>query len=155
GGPAPPLPPPAHWDGLVAGGALPAAGSPEEKAQAAMQKELFKAYDDYLNAKRADVLATLSSVNKVPFTAPAPAAGGAAAPPAGGAAAPAAASAPTGVVDIANAARAELERRYATNMDAASTTPAQLTDRGPLAAGVNLFNPYSEADRLTAVKGQL
>lgn len=129
--PAPP-PPPARipWDGTT--------GSPTEAAaRATMQAELFQAYDAYLNNKLAETQARLIQP-RVAFTAPAAPAG--AAPP------------PTGVVDIANQARAVLETRYGTSMDATATTPAQLSDRAVRQAsgpGQNIFDASSEADRST------
>jgi hypothetical protein len=133
-------PPPARtpWDGRT--------GAPTEvAARAQMQAQMFTAFDAYLTAFRPRVLAVLTRTQpSVDFTA-APAAAGAAAgaPP------------PTGVVDIANQARGELERRYAASMDAATATPAQLTARAPMqgsGAGQNIFDPYREADR-TALTG--
>jgi hypothetical protein len=59
------------------------------------------------------------------------------------------------VVDIANAARDELETRYATPMDAASSSPKQTEGRSArrttaTAAGPqNIFDPLSAADRTT------
>jgi hypothetical protein len=100
-----------------------------------MQAELFKAYDAYLTFKRPETLAALARP-RVPF----PAGGG------GGAGA-------TGVVDIANEARAVLEARYGASMDAASSTPAQVANRAPRSGapgpGKNISDPYSEPDRST------
>jgi hypothetical protein len=128
GGPAPPPPPPPAripWDGK--------AGTPGAvAAQAAMQAELFNAYDAYLTFKRAATLAALARP-RVAF-------------PAGGGGA-------TGVVDIANQARAVLEARYAVSMDAAASSPAQVANRAPRSgvpgAGQNIFDASSEADRST------
>jgi hypothetical protein len=130
--PPPPPPPPARipWDGST--GAPGAAA-----ARATMQAELFAAYDAYLTNKRPETLARLARP-RVAFTAPAAAAG--------------AAPAPTGVVDIANQARAVLETRYATAMDAAATSPAQISARSlrqATGAGQNIFDASSEADRST------
>jgi hypothetical protein len=129
--PPPPPPPRIPWDGR--------AGAPgEAAARTAMQAELFAAFDAYLTFKRAATVAALARP-RVSFTTPA-AAPGAAGP------------APTGVVDIANQARTVLETRYATSMDAAATTPAQLSARSPRqasGAGQNIFDASSEADRST------
>lgn len=128
GGPPPPPPPPpprVPWDGRAgAPGAL--------AAQAAMQAELFQAYDAYLTFKRPDTLAALARP-RVPF----PAGGG------GGGGA-------TGVVDVANQARDVLETRYGAIANAASSTPAQVANRAPrvgAGAGKNIFDAASEADR--------
>jgi hypothetical protein len=133
--PPPPPPPPARikWDGRTDAPDPAVAAA----ARATMQAELFTAYDAYLTEKRRQTLDILARP-RVAFTAPA--------------AAVAAAPAPTGVVDIANQARAVLETRYATTMDTAATTPAQLRARGPLQGsgpGQNLFDSSSEADRIT------
>jgi hypothetical protein len=137
GGPPPPPPPtPARtpWDGRT--GATGAAA-----ARATMQQELFNAYDAYLTHHRPNTVASLARP-RVPFTAPS-------------AAASSTGPAATGVVDIANVARAELERRYATSMDAASSTTSQREGREPrrataTAAGPqNIFDVSSEADRIT------
>ncbi|MCA8880783.1 MAG: DUF4157 domain-containing protein [Rhodobacteraceae bacterium] len=136
--PPPPAPPPVTpprtpWDGST--GATGAAA-----AQTAMKQELFAAYDAYLTHFRPTTVATLSRP-RVPFTAPT---GGSGSGPAA-----------TGVVDIANSARAELERRYATSMDAASSSPRQVEGRSArrataTAAGPqNIFDPLSAADRTT------
>jgi hypothetical protein len=128
--PPPPPPPRIPWDGRT--GAPGAAA-----ARAAMQSELFDAYDDYLTHFRAETVAALARP-RVAFTAPAAPAG--AAPP------------PTGVVDIANQARAELETRYATSMDAAASSARQVSDRSLRVAsgpGQNIFDVSSEADRST------
>jgi hypothetical protein len=131
GVPAPPPPPPPAripWDGK---GATPAALA----AQATMQGELFNAYDAYLTFFRANTLAALARP-RVAF----PAGGG------GGAGA-------TGVVDIANQARAVLEARYAVSMDAASSTAGQVAGRAPRSGvpgpGKNIFDASSEPDRVT------
>jgi hypothetical protein len=127
GPPPPPPPPPARvpWDGK--------AGAPgAAAAQAAMQAELFGAFDAYLTFFRAGTVAALAKP-RVAF-------------PAGGGGGPGA----TGVVDIANDARDVLEARYGVVMNAASSTPAQVAARAPRAgagAGQNIFDPYSEADR--------
>jgi hypothetical protein len=103
-----------------------------------MTAELFKAYDEYLKFFRPTTVAQLARP-RVAFNAPA-AAPGVAGP------------VPTGVVDIANQARDVLEQRYATSMDAAATTGAQLAGRavrqgaGP---NQNIFDVSSEADRKT------
>jgi hypothetical protein len=141
GGPAPPPPPiPARipWDGAID----PAAADPVAEtaraaaARAAMQVELFRAYDAYLTAFRPRTLRALA--NRVPFTAPAVA-------PVGGA------PAPTGVVDIANQARDVLEARYATTMNAAPTVSvtAGRAPRTAAAGAQNIFDASSEADRIT------
>jgi hypothetical protein len=132
GAPAPqalPPPPRIPWDGQ--------SGAPGAAvARTAMQAELFNAYDAYLTFKRPQTVARLAQ-NRVAFSAPAAAPGGAG-------------PAPTGVVDIANQARAVLETRYATLMDAAASSAAQVSDRsvrqvtGP---GQNIFDASSEADR--------
>jgi hypothetical protein len=132
--PAPPPPARIPWDGRTDAPNGVAAAT----ARATMQAELFTAYDAYLTNKRAETLARLTQP-RVAFTAPAAAPTGAA-------------PAPTGVVDIANQARAVLETRYATSMDVAATTPAQLRARGPLQGsgpGQNIFDASSEADRST------
>ncbi|MFC5741469.1 eCIS core domain-containing protein [Dyella tabacisoli] len=142
GGAAPPAPaaaaPPAPvvWDGK--------AGAPNEAAaRATLQSQLFHAFDAYITAFRPQTVAALSQQH-VSFNTPAPAPGAAAGAPAG-----------TGVVDIANQARAVLETRYGTSMDAATSSPAQVSKRsarvttpGP---GQNLFDASSEADRSTLV----
>jgi len=135
-GAPPPPPPPAParipWDGRTgAPGAV--------AARATMQTELFAAFDAYLTFHRPATLAALARP-KVAFAAPA-------APPAGGAA-----PAPTGVVDIANQARAVLETRYATSIGAAASSPAQVSNRAVRQAsgpGQNIFDVSSEADRST------
>jgi hypothetical protein len=134
GPPPPPPPPPARipWDGRT--------GAPgQAAARATMQTELFAAYDAYITHFRADTVASLARP-RVDFTA-------AAGPPAPGVA-PA-----TGVVDIANQARAALETRYAVSMDAAATTSTQsyarAERRASPAAQQNIFDPYTEADRST------
>ncbi|WP_433727397.1 eCIS core domain-containing protein [Actinoplanes sp. CA-051413] len=134
GAPRPPAPAPAPripWDGTT--GALGAAA-----ARATMQAELFVAFDEYLKYERPETVAA-AGLPRVPFSTP-PAAVGGAAP------------APTGVVDIANQARAALETRYATTIEAAATSPAQVQARGPFQTtgpDKNLFDPSSEADRTT------
>lgn len=134
GGPAPPpLPPPVRipWDGTT--GALG-----EAAAHAKMQAEMFTAFDAYLTAFRPSTVAALARP-RVAFNAPA-AAPGAAAP------------APTGVVDIANQARAVLEKRYATSMDAAASSASVIAGRAArtTAPGAqNIFDSSSEADRIT------
>lgn len=129
--PPPPAPPPRiPWDG--ADGAV---GAPA--ARAAMQAELFKAHDAYLKYVRPRVVAALTKP-RVPFATPA-------APAAG------AAPKPTGVVDIANQARAVLEARYATSMDAAAPSAGVTAGRAPrtTAPGAqNIFDPTIEADRI-------
>lgn len=128
--PAPRIP----WDG--SDGAPGAAA-----ARTLMQTQLFAAFDAYLTFMRPNTLAALARP-RVPLSAPAAAAGA-------GVAAPA----PTGVVDIANQARAVLERRYATSMDAAASSPAQLSDRSARlasGAGRNIFDASVAADRSTA-----
>jgi hypothetical protein len=119
------------WDGRT--------GAPgATTARATMQTELFAAFDAYLMHFRPSTVAALARP-RVAITAPATAPGGTA-------------PAPTGVVDIANQARGVLERRYATSMDAAATTPAQLSDRGVRQAsgpGQNIFDMSSEAERAT------
>jgi hypothetical protein len=136
GGPQPPQvqqPPPQRiaWDGR--------AGAPNgAAARTAMKAELFAAFDAYLTFFRQQTLATLGR-QRVPMNAPAAPAG-------------AAAPAPTGVVDIANQARAVLENRYATAMDAAAPTGQVTAGRAPrtTAAGAqNIFDPYNAADRST------
>lgn len=131
--PPPPPPPPARipWDGST--GAPGAAA-----ARTAMQAELFAAYDAYLTHFRPETLAALARP-RVSFDTPAAAAGGGA-------------PAPTGVVDIANQARAVLEARYAVSMDAAATSAAQISNRSvrqASGAGQNIFDVSSEADRST------
>ncbi|HEV8273875.1 MAG TPA: DUF4157 domain-containing protein [Chitinophagaceae bacterium] len=134
GAPAPPPPPPPRipWDG-AAGAANRVA------ARAAMQTELFRAYDAYLTFKRPATVAALAQ-HHVPFATPA---------------AVAAQPASTGVVDIANQARQVLETRYSISMNAGSNSAIQSTNRatrtvtpGP---GQNLFDSSSEADRSTLV----
>jgi hypothetical protein len=103
-----------------------------------MQTELFAAYDAYLTHFRPTTVAALARP-RVAFTAPA-AAPGAVGP------------APSGVVDIANQARDVLEARYGTSMDAAATTPGQVSGRAPRQAsgpGQNIFDVASEVDRST------
>jgi hypothetical protein len=129
-GAAPP-PPPARipWDGRS--GAPGAAA-----ARATMQAELFAAFDAYLTHFRPTTVAALARP-RVPLNAPAGA-------PAG------VAPAPTGIVDIANQARAVLEARYATSMDAAAPSASLTAGRAArtTAPGTqNIFDPYSEADR--------
>jgi hypothetical protein len=131
GAPPPPPPPRVPWDGRT--GAAGAAA-----ARTAMQSELFAAFDAYLTNKRAETLARLARP-RVSFTTPAGGAAGAA-------------PAPTGVVDIANQARAVLETRYSTSMDAAASSPGQVSSRAARQAsgpGQNLFDASSEADRST------
>jgi hypothetical protein len=129
--PPPPAPPPrVPWDGRDG-----AVGAPA--ARAAMQAELFKAYDAYLKYVRPTVVATLARP-RVPFATPA---------------APVAGAAPksTGVVDIANQARAVLEARYATSMDAAAPSAGVTAGRAPRTAAPgaqNIFDPTIEADRI-------
>ena len=128
---APPPPPPARipWDGRT--------GGPNYAAKRTkMQQELFKAYDGYLKHFRPMTIAAMARP-RVAFNAPAAAPGGAA---------PAA----TGVVDIANQARAVLETRYATSMDAAApgaTLTAGRATRTTAPGSQNIFDPSSEADR--------
>ena len=141
GGPAPPPPPPPAripWDGRED----PAAANPAVEtaraaaARTAMQRQLFDAYDAYLTAFRPATLRALA--NRVPFTAPAAAAGPG--------------PAPTGVVDIANQARDVLETRYATTMDAAAPSAGVTAGRAPRTAAPgaqNIFDATSEADRIT------
>jgi hypothetical protein len=130
--PPPPAPPPQRvpWDGR--------SGAPgEAAARAAMQANLFKAYDAYLTNRRAETVARLNRP-RVAFDTPVNAGGGG--------------PAPTGVVDIANQARAVLEARYATSMDAASSSAGQVSGRSvrkASAPGQNLFDASSEADRKT------
>ena len=134
GAPAPPpSPPPARvlWDGRT--GAPGAAA-----ARATMQAELFTAFDAYLTHFRPTTVAALARP-RVAFTAPAVAPG-------------TSGPVPTGVVDIANQARAVLEARYATTMDSAATSPRQIQDRAVRQAsnpGQNIFDVSSEADRRT------
>lgn len=137
--PPPGSPPPARipWDG--------ATGAPDEaKNRADMQAELFKAYDAYLKFFKKRVADKLKpGASRVPFTAPAAAAG--------------AANPPTGAVDIANQARDVLEAKYGVSMDAASATPAQAFSRGKRvdspAGDQNIFDPYDPAQRST-LRGQ-
>jgi hypothetical protein len=59
---------------------------------------------------------------------------------------------PTGVVDIANQARAVLETRYAISLDAAAASASQISRRSLRVAsgpGQNIFDASSEADRST------
>jgi hypothetical protein len=127
--PAPAAPARIPWDG--------ATGAPgETAARSKMQAELFKAYDAYLKHFRPNVVASLAQQH-VSFNAPAAAAG-------------AAGPAPTGVVDIANQARAVLEARYATSMNAAAPSAALSAGRAvrTSAPGAqNIFDDSSEADR--------
>jgi hypothetical protein len=107
-----------------------------------MQSELFTAFDAYMNGRRAAVVAALGKP-RVPFATPAAVAG---------------APAPSGVVDIANAIRGELERRYATSMDAATTSAPQAAARAPrvgTGAGQNVFDAYSVAERRRLAAGQM
>ncbi|WP_137181403.1 hypothetical protein [Roseomonas sp. AR75] len=140
GGPGPaPAPTPARtpWDGVPRLPLMPLILH-AMAMRAAMKAELFAAYDAYLTFKLPTVTAALARP-RVDFIAPA-AAPGAAGP------------APTGVVDIANAARGELERRYGSRMDAAASSPAQVANRAPRVAsgaGQNIFDISSEADRST------
>lgn len=135
-------PPPARtpWDGRT--------GAPgEAAARAAMQSELFDAYDAYLTAFRPTVTRILApGGSRVPVTAGgAGGGGGAAAPP------------PTGSVDIANQARDVLEARYGVSMNAGASTPGQAYSRSPRvttpAADQNFFDPYDPAQRAT-LRGQ-
>jgi hypothetical protein len=140
GAPPPPPPPRIPWDGRT--GAPGAAA-----ARAAMQAQLFTAFDAYLTFHRPATLAALA-LPKVPMATPP------AAPPGAGGGGGAAAPPATGVVDIANKAREVLETRYATSMDAAATSAAQLSNRSVRQAtgpGQNIFDPTSEADRRTLV----
>ncbi|RFM26950.1 eCIS core domain-containing protein [Deminuibacter soli] len=131
--PPPPAPPRIPWDGK--------AGDPNQAAnQAAMEAQLFTAYDEYIKFFLPNTNAALARA-RVPFAA-APAAVG------GGAAT-------TTVVDIANQARAQLESRYGTSMDPAAPTAGQTAGRaarkgtGGVVGGQNIFDPYSGADRAT------
>jgi len=131
-----PAPPPARvpWDGRT--------GAPgEAAARAAMQTELFAAFDAFLTFYRRATVAVLTQrrQRRVDMNAPAAAPTGAA-------------PAPTGVVDIANQARAVLETRYATSMDAAAPSASMTAARAArtTAPGAqNIFDPYSEAERTT------
>jgi hypothetical protein len=139
GAPPPPPPPRIPWDGRTGAPGFAA-------ARTVMQAELFKAFDAYLTFFRATTVATLAQP-RVPFTPPAAAPAGAGAG-AGAAIAPPA----TGVVNIANQAREVLETRYHTSMDAAASSPQQLSDRTvrqPTGPGQNIFDPYNAADRST------
>ena len=134
--PPPPPPPPQRtpWDGTT--GAVGAAA-----ARTAMQAELFAAFDAYLTYFRPTTVAALTQ-SRVAFTTPA-AVSGSTTPP------------PTGVVDIANQARSVLETRYSTSMDAAASSPAQVSDRSirqASGAGQNIFDISSEADRITMIR---
>ena len=100
-----------------------------------MQTELFAAYDAYLTAFRPATLAALARP-RVAFNAP-PAATGQASPP-------------SGVVDIANQARAVLETRYATTLNAAAPRAALTAGRAARTTAPdvqNIFDPSSAADR--------
>lgn len=137
GGPVPPTPPRAVWDGLAQ------SWNPLEiyrawSARATMKAALFAAYDAYLTFKLPTVTVALARP-RVDFATPSAVAG-------------AAGPAPTGVVDIANASRGELERRYGSAMNASVNSPARTADRAPRVgsgAGQNIFDVSSEADRST------
>ncbi len=139
--PAQPPPPPATppripWDGRDAN--TPAG----QAARATLQQELFRAYDAYLAAHNAVVVRTLTQMRRVPFTAPAAVAGR---------------PQPSGVVDIANQARAVLEARYATSMNAAAANTAQSEGRQrrrprQTAEGPQNIFDLTETDR-AALKG--
>jgi hypothetical protein len=126
----PQQPPPQRipWDGRD--------GAPNQAAaRSTMKTEMFAAFDAYLTFFRPQTVASLARP-RVSMNAPAAPAG--------------ASPAPTGVVDIANQARAVLEMRYATSMDAAAPTAAVTAGRASRTAAPgaqNIFDPYSEADR--------
>jgi hypothetical protein len=106
-----------------------------------MQRELFDAFDENLRHFRAEVVASLARP-RVSFATPAAAAG-------------AAGPAPTGVIDIANQARAVLEQRYATSMDAAAASAVLSAGRALRTAAPgaqNIFDASSEADRATLTR---
>lgn len=131
GGPAPAVPPRQPWDG--------ATGQPNEAARRTeLQNHLTTATTGFLNRRTAAINAALGQQH-VAMTGAGPAAPGAAP------------GHETGVVDIANAAIAKLESRYAGLMNAAAGTPKQAADRAPRVAtpgaGQNLFDANSEADR--------
>jgi hypothetical protein len=112
----------------------PAPGGPAPAPPA--RAELFAAFDAYVTFHRPATVAALARP-RVALNAPA-------ATPTG------AAPTPTGVLDIANQARAGLEARYATSMDAAApsaTVTAGRAARTTAPGAQNIFDPYSEADR--------
>ncbi|MET0340070.1 MAG: DUF4157 domain-containing protein [Polyangiales bacterium] len=122
--PAPPTvtPPRTPWAGRT--------GAPGAAAvRTSMRQRLFSAFDAYLTAFRPTTVARLAQP-RIPLTAP---------------------SGSTGIVDIANQARGELERRYAVSLDAAVSSPRQVSDRAVRRAtspDQNIFDASSEADRL-------
>ncbi len=132
-GPVPAAPPRQPWDG--------ATGQPNEAARRTeLQNHLFTATTGFLNRRTAAITAALGQ-SHVSMAGTGPAAPGT--PP----------GHETGVVDIANAAVAQLEARYGAIMNAAASTPKQAADRAPRSAtpgaGQNLFDSTSEADRAT------